>query len=127
MHKSPDAGDTWIPMNQGDNFTQDQMFQSLVILPTTPRTFFLASDSGLFTRKEGDAGWISASPDLENLRISQISRDPRTGYFYAGVFSRGKVVETLDEGGLYRSKDHGRHWKKISKDIEPRLDSNHFT
>jgi photosystem II stability/assembly factor-like uncharacterized protein len=117
-YKAEDGGQRWIPFNQGDTFTRSLDFPNLLILPTTPATFFLASGKGLYRRREGDAGWVIVPGVLEDKQISALARDPQTGRLYAGVLSRGAVVETLDEGGLFVSDDEGAHWARLGQGVE---------
>jgi photosystem II stability/assembly factor-like uncharacterized protein len=117
LFKSPDGGKRWIALNQGDDFTESQQYQSLLVLPTTPPTFYLASKQGLYTRTEDDGGWVRVPGILEGKKISALARDPRTGRLYATVVPRG-TLETLSEGGLFVSDDGGKHWSRVDKGLE---------
>lgn len=117
LYKSPDAGESWEALNQGDDFTSSQQFQDLIVLPTKPASFLLASGKGLFTRREGDAGWVPASDFLLGKQVSALARQEKTGRLYAGVLRRG-TLKTLGEGGLFRSSDGGASWTRLGEGLE---------
>jgi photosystem II stability/assembly factor-like uncharacterized protein len=118
LFKSPDGGTSWVALNQGDTVTHSLDFPSLIILPTAPATFYLASGKGLYRRQEGDAGWLPVPGILEDKQISALARDARTGRLYAGVLSRGAVLEMLEEGGLFITDDGGGHWARLGQGVE---------
>lgn len=104
---SPDGGDSWQAWNHGDDFTQSQQFQDLVILPAEPETVLLASNRGVFVRRTGDPAWMLASLDLAGRRITAMALHPDGRRVFAAALRDG---ETLEGGGLYVSEDRGAHW-----------------
>lgn len=117
VYKTERAGEQWLPLNQGDTFTNSFDFISLIALPTHPTTLYLASKQGLYTRKEGDSGWVSVREPLAGKQISALAHDSRTGRLYAAVFRRG-TRETLREGGLFVSDDRGKSWSRLGEGLE---------
>ncbi|MEO6665638.1 MAG: hypothetical protein ABIO65_02540, partial [Nitrospiria bacterium] len=115
VYRSPDQGRTWSAWNEGDDFTESQQFQDLVIVTGTgPETFLLASKRGVFTRRAGDAAWTVASPDLEGRRISALARHPNGREVFAAVVRDGT---TLEGGGLYVSRDTGATWRPLARGL----------
>lgn len=112
VHKTEGGGKRWTPMNQGDTFTDSFDFIGLVALSTHPATLYLASHQGLYTRKAGDAGWVPVGDPFAGKQISALAYDPGSQRLYAAVFRRG-VLETLQEGGLFVSKDEGKQWTRL--------------
>lgn len=117
IYKTERAGRRWIAFDQGDTFTQGFDFIGLTALPTRPVTLYAASKQGLYTRKEGDAGWVSAGEPLVGKRISAVAYHAKTGRLYAAIFRRGNL-ETLREGGLFVSEDDGKSWSRLGEGLE---------
>jgi len=113
MQVSPDGGDSWEAWNQGDDFTQSQQFQDVVILPAAPETVLLASNRGVYLRRVGDPVWTLASPDLAGRRITAMALHPDGRRVFAAALRDGK---TLKGGGLYVSEDQGAHWALWGRD-----------
>jgi photosystem II stability/assembly factor-like uncharacterized protein len=109
---SPDGGDSWQAWNHGDDFTQSQQFQDLVIL-SPPDTVLLASNRGVFVRRLGDPVWTLASADMAGHRITAMALHPDGRRVFAAALRDGK---TLEGGGLYVSEDQGAHWARWDRD-----------
>jgi photosystem II stability/assembly factor-like uncharacterized protein len=120
VFKSPDGGKSWVALNtEGDDLSKMVDFhQSLLVLPTSPPTLFLGMIRGIYTRQEGDGGWLSVGEPFTGKRVTALAHDPRTGRLYAAVFRRGATVETLREGGLFVSEDTGKSWSRLGKGLE---------
>lgn len=118
VHKGEDEGGQWHPFNQGDSFTRSLEFIDLLVLPTDPIRLYLASKRGLYTRKEGDRGWVLAGEALKGKQISSLAHHSDTGRLFAGVFRRGSSRETLREGGLFASDDGGKSWSRLGEGLE---------
>jgi photosystem II stability/assembly factor-like uncharacterized protein len=118
MHKAEKDGARWIPLTQGDAFTYSLDFIKFLVLPTKPVTLYLASKQGLYTRKEGDAGWVPAGGPFAGKQISALAHDPKTGRLYVAVYRRGATVDTLREGGLFISDDQGKSWSQLGEGLE---------
>lgn len=116
-HKAIEDGKTWQPFNQGDDFTKSFEFIDLLVFPTRPTTYLMASKKGLYKRTEGDSGWVSVGEPFVGKQISALARDPQTGRLYAAIFRRGSSKETLREGGLFISDDGGGKWAQIDKGL----------
>lgn len=106
---SRDGADHWTPWNQGDDFTQSQQFQDLVVLPGDPETLLLASSRGIWRRRAGDPAWAPASSDLEDRAITVLARHPDGRRVFAAALRDGK---TLQGGGLFVSRDAGATWTR---------------
>ncbi len=110
---SRDGADTWTAWNHGDDFTQSQQFQDLVILPGDPETVLLASSRGVWRRRSGDPVWLPASKDLEGRGITVLTRHPDGRRVFAASLRDGK---TLRGGGLFVSRDAGATWTRWDRD-----------
>jgi photosystem II stability/assembly factor-like uncharacterized protein len=116
VYRSPDQGRTWAAWNQGDRFTESQQCQDLVVATsTTPETVLLASNRGVFTRREGDATWALASDDLVGRRITALTMHPDGRRVLAAAFRDSR---TLTGGGLYESRDAGSSWRRVDRGLD---------
>lgn len=106
---SRDGANTWTAWNQGDDFTQSQQFQDLVVLPGDPETVLLASNRGVWRRRVSDPAWAPASPDLEGRSITVLARHPDGRRVFAAALRDGN---TLLGGGLFVSEDAGAVWTR---------------
>lgn len=106
---SRDGATTWTAWNHGDDFTQSQQFQDLVILPGDPEIALLASEQGVWKRRPSDPAWTLASPDLQGRPITMLARHPDGRRVFAAALRDGK---TLQGGGLFVSEDAGATWTR---------------
>jgi photosystem II stability/assembly factor-like uncharacterized protein len=106
---SPDRGATWSAWNDGDDFSQSQQFQNLVIVPGTPDTVLLASGSGVWTRQSNAPSWAIASRDLQGRAITVLIAHPDGRRVFAAALRDGT---TLEGGGLFVSEDLGATWTR---------------
>ena len=106
---SRDGANTWTAWNHGDDFTQSQQFQNLVIFPGDRETVLLASNRGVWRRRSDEPAWVLASPDLEGRAITVLTRHPDGRRVFAAAFRDGK---TLQGGGLFVSEDAGTRWTR---------------
>jgi photosystem II stability/assembly factor-like uncharacterized protein len=106
---SRNGADSWTAWNHGDDFTQSQQFQDLVILPGDPETVLLASSRGVWRRLAGDPAWSLASKDLEGRAVTVLVRHPDGRRVFAAALRHGK---TLQGGGLFVSEDAGATWSR---------------
>ncbi len=103
---SPDAGKSWV--RHRSPFPLNSRTQALAVHPTQPHTIFAGGDTGLFVSDNSGAKWerIGAQGDLPtiwSLAVDPI--DPRI--LFAGT----------RPAGVYRSRDGGQRWEKLSADI----------
>lgn len=110
---SRDGANTWTAWNQGDDFTQSQQFQDLVILPGDRETALLASGRGVWRRRATEPAWAPASPDLAGRAITVLTRHPDGRRVFAAALRDGK---TLQGGGLFVSEDAGATWTRWDQD-----------
>ncbi|MFZ5877454.1 MAG: WD40/YVTN/BNR-like repeat-containing protein [Nitrospirota bacterium] len=116
VFRSPDRGVTWTAWNQGDRFTESQQCQDLVVVTSTkPETVLVASNRGVFRRREGDAAWSSASAVLAGRRITAMTAHPDGRRVWAAAF---RASGTLAGGGLYESRDAGSSWRRVDRGLD---------
>ncbi len=107
---TPDSGKSWTRHRKP--FPLNSRIQALVAHPTQAHTIFAGGDTGLFVTHDGGARWeriISANggvngtlPTIWSLTIDPVDPD----ILFAGT----------RPAGVYRSRDGGRHWKKLTID-----------
>ncbi|MFZ5862239.1 MAG: WD40/YVTN/BNR-like repeat-containing protein [Nitrospirota bacterium] len=116
VYRSPDRGRTWSPWNQGDRFTESQQCQDLVVVASThPETVLLASNRGVFVRREGDPEWKEDAKTLAGRRITAMAMHPDERRVFAAAFRDGR---TLSGGGLYESRNAGSSWRRVDRGLD---------
>lgn len=99
---STDAGGHWRPFSDGlGNLT-------VLSLHVTPRGDRYASTVGGVSRmRAGETAWQLVGEDVLTLTVTFVTSDPhRPGVLYAGT-----------GGLLFRSEDHGRHWRELAASV----------
>jgi len=131
--RSLDGGDSWESCNAGLlALTKDARYRNrllsdtenegimdshaLTVSPAEPGTVFLANRLGLFVSRDRGRTWedmaVGRYSPLTYARDVQVSpHDPAT--LHAAL----SVAAVSDAGSLYRSRDLGRSWQRLDRDV----------
>jgi photosystem II stability/assembly factor-like uncharacterized protein len=89
-------------------FPLNSRIQALAVHPTEPQTIFAGGDTGLFVSHTGGATWERLAVQPELPTIWSLAVDPvEPNVLFAGT----------RPAGLYRSRDGGQRWQKLTLDI----------
>lgn len=85
VFKSSDGGKTWQNYSEG---LPD--INGLKIIETdSMRQLFLATDQGVFYRKQNGEAWVKLERKLPNIHVIDLEYDAKTGWLYAASFGNG--------------------------------------
>jgi photosystem II stability/assembly factor-like uncharacterized protein len=98
--KSTDGGSSWTDCDAGLNCSS---INDLVVYPSGPETLFVATDSGLFSSRDGGKSFESVFSGYEVSSIAINPRDPLELMLGTSGDSRSH--------GFYHSTDGGTNWK----------------
>ena len=92
--------------------------------PIDRRTFFVATQQGIWRSNDGGLAWTEKTNGLPSKEIIHFSggSDPKSGLIMLYCSVPGRAVNGKFEGGIYRSKDRGETWESamgngINKEI----------
>lgn len=133
IYRSADGGQTWTHLGLRDG----QQIPALAVDPRDPNRLFAAvlghpygpsPERGVFLSSDGGQNWQKVLYKDENTGASDIQMDPSNpDVLYAGMWeAREGPWEDNNEfngtgGGLYKSTDGGRTWRKLSKGLPENL------
>jgi photosystem II stability/assembly factor-like uncharacterized protein len=129
IYKSTDAGKTWTHLGLRDG----QQFPALAVDPRDPNRLFAAvlghpygpsTERGIFRSIDGGSTWEKVLYKDENTGGSDVEIDPANpDVIYASLWE-ARVGPWEDRnnwestgGGLFKSSDGGKTWKKLSKGL----------
>ncbi|MBV8455624.1 MAG: hypothetical protein JO122_03290 [Acetobacteraceae bacterium] len=105
---SSDAGKSWI--RHRIRFPLNSRIQALVAHPKEAHTVLAGGDTGLFVSHDSGARWERISTNGNLPTIWSLAVDPiDPNIFFAGT----------RPAGVYRSRDGGQQWEKLTVDIAP--------
>jgi photosystem II stability/assembly factor-like uncharacterized protein len=102
VFRSEDAGNTWIPLNEG---LQDLNVTSLAISPINDDVVYAGTYKGLYRSPNGGISWSRLEAGLPSEIISSIGLSP---------VAPDTVYTSLVPNGIYKSLDAGRSWIRIN-------------
>lgn len=110
--KLPITGGTWSakgPTNIGGRVT------GLAVDPTRPNTIYAASASGgVWVSTDAGGTFKPVWPDQQTQAVGAIAVAPDgTVYVGTGETNPGGGSLTYEGTGVYRSTDHGAHWRRV--------------
>jgi photosystem II stability/assembly factor-like uncharacterized protein len=108
LYQSHDDGDTWARVSQLDG-RNDLLIKEIVTDPTSPNRLIVGAymlnkpGGGIFISEDGGKTWMKQA-EMSGQSVRSLTRsasDPNL-----------LVAGTLE--GVFRSKDNGKHWERIS-------------
>ncbi|MEP6914463.1 MAG: glycosyl hydrolase [Acidobacteriota bacterium] len=131
VYKSADAGQTWKRMG----LESSEHIGKILIDPRHSRIVYVASqgplwspggERGLYKTTDAGATWTAILTISPDTGISDIVFDPKNpDVIYASAYQRRRAVGQMigggPEGGIFKTTNAGKTWKKLSKGL-PRDD-----
>ncbi len=127
VYKSLDGGKSW----QNMGLKKSEHIGRILIDPRNSDVVWVAAqgplwnaggDRGLYKTIDGGKTWNLSLKISENTGISDIAFDPENpDIIYATAYQRRRHVYTLvdggPEGGIYKTVNGGKEWRKINKGL----------
>lgn len=129
IYKSSDAGKTWTHLGLRDG----QQIPALAVDPRDPNRLFAAvlghpyganAERGIFRSTDGGASWEKVLYKDENTGGSDVEIDPANPDIVYASLWQSRLGPSEDNnnfagtnGGLFKSIDGGKTWKKLTKGL----------
>lgn len=124
MYKSEDGGQSWTHLG----LEKTHHIGRVVVHPTDPNTVYVAAlgrlwgpnpERGVYKTTDGGKTWEKALYINEDTGVTDIAMDPKDpNTLYAAAYTRRRTafgfVGGSTEGGLYKTTDGGKTWKKLA-------------
>ena len=122
--KSADAGKTWAHMG----LAETRHIGRIAVDPRNPQIVYVAavgyhfsngSDRGLYKTIDGGRSWSKVLFKGDHVGVVDVVIDPKNpSTVFAVTYDKQRIPWNFDEGGpetgIYRSKDAGRTWQRLS-------------
>lgn len=129
VYKSVDGGSTWTNMGLRDS----QDISRIVVDPTDANTVYVAAlghlwgankERGVYKTTDGGKTWTPSLQIDENNGAIDLLMDPSDhNTLYAALYFRRRTAYSFTSGGqtggIFKSSDAGRTWKKLSAGLPP--------
>jgi photosystem II stability/assembly factor-like uncharacterized protein len=127
VYKSTDAGKTWKRVG----LVTSEHIGKIVIDPRNSSVVFVASqgplwsaggERGLYKTTDGGATWNQVIKISDDTGVSDVVYDPqKPDVMYASAYQRRRAVGQMigggPEGGIFKSTDGGKTWKKLTNGL----------
>jgi photosystem II stability/assembly factor-like uncharacterized protein len=127
VYRSTDGGSSWKKLGLEDS----RDIPRLAVDPRDPDTCYVAAlghlwgpnkTRGIYKTTDGGKTWKPSLQVSENTGAIDVVLDPKDpNTVYAGMYQRRRTAWSFQsggpEGGIYRSRDAGRSWQKLSKGL----------
>jgi photosystem II stability/assembly factor-like uncharacterized protein len=127
LYKSTDAGKTWTHVGLRDS----EHIGEILIDPRNSNVVYVSSqgplwsaggDRGLYKTTDGGATWNRILHVSDDTGISEIRFQPgKPDVIYASAYQRRRAVGQMigggPEGGIFKTTNGGRTWKKLTKGL----------
>jgi photosystem II stability/assembly factor-like uncharacterized protein len=124
VYKSTDGGKTWTHIG----LDKAGLIGRIRIHPSNPDIAYVAAlgnifgpnpERGVYMTKDGGKTWAQVLKVSENTGAEDLSMDPKNpDILFASMWTVRRTPWTVDsgsmEGGIFRSKDGGATWQKLS-------------
>ena len=126
IYKSVNGGKTWENMG----LKTSEHIAKIIIDPNDSDNIYVASqgplwrsggERGLYNSSDGGKNWKRVLHISENTGISDVVMDHTNNILYASTYQRrrhfGILVAGGSEGGIFKSIDKGKTWKKLKNGL----------
>ncbi len=127
VYKSLDNGGTW--MNMG--LKKSEHIGKILLDPRDGRVVYVAAEGplwtpggerGLFKSQDGGKTWLPSLQISRDTGVCDVIMDPSNPeVLYAAAYQRRRSVAAFmaggPEGGIYKSTDGGRSWRKLASGL----------
>jgi photosystem II stability/assembly factor-like uncharacterized protein len=127
VYKSSDAGKTWKRVG----LAASEHIGKIVVDPRNSNVVYVASqgplwsaggDRGLYKTIDGGATWQQVLKISDDTGVSDVVMDPKNSLtLYASAYQRRRAVGQMigggPEGGIFKTTDGGKIWKKLSNGL----------
>ena len=126
IYKSINGGKTWENMG----LKTSEHIAKIIIDPNDSDNIYVASqgplwrsggERGLYNSSDGGKNWKRVLHISENTGISDVVMDHSNNILYASTYQRrrhfGILVAGGSEGGIFKSIDKGKTWKKLKNGL----------
>ena len=127
VYKSTDAGKSWkrVGLAQSEHIGKmliDPRNSDVVYVASQGPLFSAGGERGLYKTTDGGATWTRSLFISDNTGITDIAFDPKNAdVIYAAAYPRrrhvGQAIGGSTEGGLHKSTDAGKTWKKLANGL----------
>ncbi|MFN0101157.1 MAG: VPS10 domain-containing protein [Bryobacteraceae bacterium] len=130
IYRSTDGGKNWVHLG----LENTERITRILVNPLNPDIVYVGAlghafgphrDRGVFMTTDGGKTWVKTLYIDENHGVSDLEIDPRNpNILYAAMWKFERKPWTFtsggDKGGVFRSADGGRTWKKLTEGL-PKL------
>jgi photosystem II stability/assembly factor-like uncharacterized protein len=119
VYKTEDRGDSWEPISDYLNATEDGSIQAIAVSFSDPQVLYVGlTDGTLWTTRDGGGEWVEVTSDqFPKRNVTDIAIDPTDADTAYAVFG-GFVLQTPAEPGhVFRTTDGGETWENLSLNL----------
>ena len=105
LWRSPDGGDSW---ERPKGMWGDIRVFAVSVHPAEPNVIFAGTDEGIFRSDDKGASFHHLSSEMDSMQVWRIAADPvEPNTIFAGT----------SPSALFRSRDGGTNWEKLTVDL----------
>lgn len=115
--RSDDGGFSWTVVGRPETGLPNGQTRHLLVDPSSPagarRLFVGVNGHGVYASEDGGASWNARNEGLPGGEVRGLAPDPADPAVLFALLAKGKD----HGGGLFRSADRGRSWRRIGGDF----------